>query len=81
MAGLVPAIHVLILLDWRCGCPRQARAWRFNQMSVRRACLFCARHFFIEHLPLCAAGRLPWSAMWRFHPSMLVACCAHASRF
>jgi len=28
MAGLVPAIHVLSMLQRRRGCPAQGRAWR-----------------------------------------------------
>jgi len=36
MAGLVPAIHVLLaeLPQERRGCPRQARAWRWRGDSV-----------------------------------------------
>jgi len=37
MAGLVPAIHVLLCIRLqRRGCPGQARAWRTRELFCRR---------------------------------------------
>ena len=40
MAGLVPAIHVFDVVTKKRGCPRQARAWRFNLISFRSRRIF-----------------------------------------
>jgi len=37
MAGLVPAIHVLLCRTTRRGCPAQGRAWRGEDSALKKS--------------------------------------------